>query len=1042
MKLYESAVKKPISTILIFVGVAVMGLFSLSQLSVDLMPDIEVNTLTVVTTYPGASASDIETNVSRPLENVLNSCENLKKITSTSRDNISLVTLEFNYGTDIDVAGNDIRDKMDMVKSSLPDEVGNSIIFKFSMDMIPVVIYSATAVESSDALYKILDEKIANPLNRVNGVGAVSISGAPQRQIEVSVSPEKLESYNLTVEQIAGVIAQENLNVPAGSFDIGTQTYSLRVEGEFKESSELMDIVVASYGGQNIYLHDVATVSDTIKGRIQESYTNGVKGASIVVQKQSGSNTVEIAEKIKEIMPELQKTLPPDITITEVIDTSEFIETSIDSLMETIILACLFVMVIVLFFLGRWRATFIVIIAIPVSLVASFIYLMITGGTLNIISLSSLSIAIGLVVDDAIVILENVTTHIERGSSPKEAAVYGTNEVAVAVMASTLTIVAVFLPMTLAGGLAGVMFKQLGWMVSIMIMVSLIVALTLTPVLCSQMLRLNPKQGKFFTRIYAPIQRFLDNLDEWYANILNVAIRNRWKTVMLSLVLLVGIFAISGLFLKTEFMPSSDNNQISVKIHLNTGTRMELAREKALEITQLIKDKYPEVEVANATYGQADENNLFAAVMQENATNLISFNLRTVKANKRDRSIFEISDRLRDDFANMPDLYKFQVTPGGSNMLMGGSSTVDVEIYGHNLEVTDHIAAQMKQRFDQIDGFVDVLISRADYRAEYQVDFDRAKLAENGLNSATVASFIRNRINGLILSKFREDGDEYDIVVRYGEEYRQSIEAIENIIVYNSQGSPIRIKELGKVVEKASLPQIDRQNRQRIVKVQGSLSGRALSDVIADVNTAINDMTINGNIPAEIGVQIAGSFEEQQETFGDLFLLMMLCVLLVYIVMAAQFESLTYPFIIMFSLPFGVAGVLLALMITGQPLSLMAMIGIVMLIGIVVKNGIVLIDYVNLNRERGMLIDKAVVSGGKSRLRPVLMTTLTAVLGMIPMAIPRGQGSEMWQPMGAAIVGGLLLSTLLTLVLVPALYSIFGGVGVRNKRKKFRKLYS
>ena len=1042
MKLYESAVKKPISTILIFVGVAVMGLYSLSQLSVDLMPDIEVNTLTVVTTYPGASASDIETNVSRPLEDVLNSCENLKKITSTSRDNISLVTLEFNYGTNIDAAGNDVRDKMDMVKSSLPDEVGNPIIFKFSMDMIPVVIYSATAVESSDALYKILDEKIANPLNRVNGVGAVSISGAPQRQIDVSVSPERLESYNLTVEQIAGVIAQENLNVPAGSFDIGTQTYSLRVEGEFKESSELLNVVVASYGGQNVYLHDVATVSDTIKGRVQESYANGVKGAAIVVQKQSGSNTVEIAKKIKEIMPELQQSLPPDIIISEVMDTSEFIETSIDSLMETIILACLFVMVIVLFFLGRWRATFIVIIAIPISLVASFIYLMITGGTLNIISLSSLSIAIGLVVDDAIVILENVTTHIERGSSPKEAAIYGTNEVAVAVMASTLTIVAVFMPMTLAGGLAGVMFQQLGWMVSIMILVSLVVALTLTPVLCSQMLRLNPNQGKFFAKIYSPIQRFLDNLDEWYAKILGVAVRNRWKTVVFSLLLLVGIFVLSGIFLKTEFMPASDNNMISLDIHLNTGTRMEIAREKALEITQLIKDKYPEIEVTNATYGQADDNNLFAAVMQENATNLITFNLRTVKANKRNRSIFEISDELRADFANMPDLYKYKVTPGGSNMMMGGGSTVDVEIYGHSLEQTDRIASLMKQRFDRIDGFVDVLISRADYRSEYQVEFDRAKLAENGLNSATAASFIRNRINGLTLSKFREDGDEYDIVVRYGEEYRQSIEAIENIIVYNSQGNPLRIGQLGKVVEKASLPQIDRQNRQRVVKVQGSLSGRALSEVIGDVNTAIKEMNAAGDIPAEIGVQIAGSFEEQQETNSDLFLLMMLCVLLVYIVMAAQFESMTYPFIIMFSLPFGLAGVLLALMITGQPLSLMAMIGIVMLIGIVVKNGIVLIDYVNLNRERGMLIDKAVISGGKSRLRPVLMTSLTAVLGMIPMAIPRGQGSEMWQPMGTAIVGGLLLSTLLTLVLVPALYSIFGGVGVRNKRKKHRKIYS
>ena len=1041
MSLYSTAVKKPVTTALIFVGVVILGLFSYTRLSVDLFPKIETNMLTVITAYAGASASDIETNVTRPIEDVLNSCENLKKITSQSKDNMSLVTLEFNYGTDINTATNDVRDKLDMVKSRLPKEISNPIIFKFSMDMIPVVIYSATAKENVNSLYKILDEKIANPLNRINGVGAVMISGTPQRQVQVNVSPEKLESYQMTVEQIANVIQMENLNIPAGSFDIGRETYSLRIEGEFKASDQLLDIVIGNRGGKSIYLKDVASINDTIQSRIQESYANGVKGGLIIVQKQSGANTVSIAKTINAKMPELQKTLPPDVQLSLVMDSSTFIQNSVNNLTETIILALLFVVIVVILFLGRWRATFIVIIAIPISLIVSFIYLMITGGTLNIISLSSISIAIGMVVDDAIVVLENVTTHIERGSKPKEAAVYATNEVGVAVMASTLTIVAVFFPMTMTTGLAGVMFGQLGWMVTIMIVTSVVVALSLTPMLCSQMLRLTNTQGKVFDKLYAPVQRALDKLDVFYANVVNLAVRNRRKTLLVCFSIFVVTMILSAFFIKFDFMPASDNSMIVAEVYLPTGTRMEVARATGMKINDILKEKYPEIRVLSFSVGQADESNTFAA-MNANASNLINYRLRCVDLNKRSRSIYNIADEFRKDLNNMPELYKFKVTPGGGGGMMGtGASTVDVEIYGYDLATTDRIAKEFKQRLANVKGLRDLTISRQDYRAEYQIDFDREKLAENGLNSATVANFVRNRINGLVSSKYREDGDEYNIVVQYAEKYRQSIETIEDIIVYNNMGTPIKVRELGKVVEKSSLPQIDRQNRQRIIKVQGSIYNAALSEVVGGINKVISEMQEEDKIPSEIGIKIGGTYTDQQDTNSDLGLLMLLCVLLVYIVMAAQFESLTYPFIIILSLLFGLSGVLLALMLTGKPMSLMAMIGLVMLIGIVVKNGIVLIDYINLNRERGMSIDKAVISAGKSRLRPILMTTTTTVLGMIPLAIPRGAGSEMWQPMGIAIVGGLTLSTILTLVYVPALYSIFGANGVKRKRKKIEKMY-
>lgn len=1039
MSLYSSAVKKPVTTALIFVGVALFGLFSLTKLPVDLFPNIETNSLTVITAYAGASASDIETNVTRPMENILNSAENLKKITSQSKDNMSLVTLEFNYGTNIDLATNDVRDKIEMVRSSLPDDVSNPIIFKFSTDMMPVVIYTATATESVNGLYKILDDKIANPLNRVEGVGAVSISGAPKRQVQVNVSPEKLEAYNLTVEKIANVINMENLNIPAGSFDVGTNTYSLRMEGEMKRSEDLLYLVVGSQNGRNIYLKDVATVADTLQSRIQEAYTNGVQGAMIIVQKQSGANTVAIANKVNKIMPELQKTLPTDVTLTMMMDTSDFIKESISSLAETIILAIVFVVLIVMFFLGRWRATAIVVLAIPVSLVASFIYLMAKTGSLNIISLSSLTIAIGLVVDDTIVVLENITKHIERGATPKQAAVHGTNEVGVAVIASTLTIIAVFFPMTMATGFAGVMFGELGWMVTIMITVSLIAALSLTPMLCSQLLRLTNTQGKLFDKLYAPIGRALDRLDEWYRKVVNACVRNRWRTLTIAFATVLFIMVPACNLVKMDFMPATDNNMITATVYLPTGTRMEVARETALKIDRIVKEKYPEIKTRSFTVGQADENNSFAS-MQTNGTNLISFRFRAIDADTRKRSIYEMGEGMREDLSNMPELYKYIVVPGGSGGMMGsGASTVDVEIYGYDLALTDKIAQEFKVRLAEVKGLKDLNISRQDYRTEYQMDFDREKLAENGLNSATVATYVRNRINGSFTTKFREEGDEYDLVVRYAENHRQSLEDIQNITVYNAMNTPIRLRELGTVVEKSTLPQIDRQNRQRVNKVQGSIYKAALSEVVAGAEKVIDEMRKDGTIPPEIGISIGGSTVDQQESNAALGLLMVLCVLLVYIVMAAQFESLSYPFIIVLSLIFGMAGVYLGLMVCGQSLSLMGMVGIVMLIGIVVKNGIVFIDYANLNRERGMSVDKAIVDAGRSRLRPILMTTCTTVLGMIPMAIPRGAGSAMWQPLGIAVVFGLSFSTILTLIYVPALYSIFGSNGIRRSRKKYAK---
>lgn len=1035
MSLYEGAVKKPIMTSLCFVAIAILGVFSLQKLPIDLYPDIESNVIMVMTAYPGASAADIETNLTRPLENTLNAVSNLKHITSQSKENISLITLEFEYGYDIDVLTNDVRDKLDMVKSSLPDEAETPIIFKFDADMIPIVLLSVQAEESMPALYKILDDNVANPLARISGVGTVSIAGAPEREIQIYVDPERLEAYHLTVEGISSVIAAENRNIPGGTFDIGSDTYALRVQGEFTDARQMNDIVVGTFNGRTIYLRDVATVHDSVEERAQEAYNDGVQGAMIVIQKQSGANSVQISKAVLDALPRLQKNLPSDVKLGIIVNTSDNINNTIDSLFETVMLALLFVTLVVLFFLGRWRATIIVVITIPISLVASFIYLAITDSSLNIISLSALSIAIGMVVDDAIVVLENVTTHIERGSDPKQAAIHGTNEVGISVIASTLTLIAVFFPLTMVSGMTGIFFKELGWMVTIIMIVSTTSALSLTPMLCSQLLRLNPKQSKLFKLLYHPIERGLDRFDDFYASILNWSVRHR-KTVIFSC---LGIFVASMFLVSqvgTEFFPSQDNGRIGVSIEMPIGTRTEISKEISMKLYDQWTKKYPEIKVCNFTVGQASADNSFAS-MQENGTHIISFNIRLADLEDRDRSLSEICDLMRDDLRHYPEIRKFEVKLGGGNSGMGGQATLDYEIYGYSFEETDRVAAMLQEKLLAIKGCAEVIISRGEYQPEYQVDFDREKLALNGLNLSTAATFLRNRINGATASLFREEGDEYDIKVMYAPEFRTSIEDIENIVIYNSQGKGVRVREVGTVVERFAPPTIERKDRERINTVSAVISGVPMSDVVEAMDKELKKM----DIPLGISVQLAGTYEDQQDSFGDLFSLMILIILLVFIVMAAQFESLTYPFIIMFAIPFSFSGVFLALWMSGSTLNVMSLIGAIMLIGIVVKNGIVLIDYIILNRERGQGILTAVVQGGKSRLRPVIMTTLTTILGMVPMAIGTGEGSEMWRPMGTAVIGGLTMSTILTLILVPVLYCVFAGVGVDRRRKKLHNRF-
>ena len=1030
MSIYRKAVNNPVTTALIFIAMAIFGVFSLINISLDRFPKFDANVIMVMSSYPGASAEDIETNLTKVLENSLNGVSDLKDITSTSKENMSLITLKFIEGVDIDVATNDVRDKLDMVNSVLPDGASLPFIFKFSADDMPIMIMAATAKESLPALEKILDDKLATPLARVSGVGTVSVAGAPQREIQVYCDPNKLEAYGLTVSGISSIIASENRNVPSGSIDIGSNSYALRVEKEFKNANEMLDIVVGHVNGKTIYLRDVARVVDGVEERYQEAVIDGVQGAQIVIQKQADANAVNVIRGIKKEMKKIEKNLPSDITITTVMDSSHNILNTLDSLKETILVTFLIVMLVVYLFLGRWRSTFIIVLAIPVSLLASLMYLWATGNTLNIVSMSALSIAIGMVVDDAIVVLENISTHLEKGAKPKEAAVHATQEVGISVIASTLTMLAVFMPLTMIKGMAGVMFKQLGWITSIIMIVSTIGALTLIPMLCAQFLRFKPKKSKLNQLIFGNFSRFIDWISRGYGRFISWCIGHRTIVTLISIVVFAATVVFLGPKVKTEYFATSDQGRITLQLELPAGTGQDITREIGYELYSKFVDQIPEIESCAFSFGQASSDNAFAS-MQNNGTHILAYNINIGSMEDRVRSQSEIADIVRSILADYPQFKKVKVTEGG--MGMGGASTVDIEVYGYDFETTDRIAKELQEKMLASGKCAQVLLSRDEYTPEYQVDFDREKLAVNGLNTTTASSYFSAAMNGAMQSYYREDGDEYDIRVRYAPEFRSSIEDIDNIIIYNNQGKGVRIKELGKVVETLTPPSIQRKNRERLITVSAVVArGVALSDVAAAAQAAIDST----DIPSELATKIAGTVEDQKDAFGDLIMLLVMIIILVYIVMASQFESFMSPFVIMFSIPFAFVGVILGLIITGTPLGVMGMIGILILMGIVVKNGIVLIDYTILMRERGFSVAEASVIAAKSRLRPILMTTLTTVLGMIPMAVGQGEGAEMWRSLGMVVAWGLSISTLVTLVIIPTVYASMASWQERRAARK------
>ena len=1049
MAIYKSAIEKPVTTALIFVAVIVIGIYSFLKLPIDQFPEMDPPYITVMTTYPGASASEMETNVTKIMENALTSVDHLKHITSQSKDNISVVTLELEWGENMDEAVNDVRSFVDMAANNLPDNCAKPVIFKLSTSSMPICQYSITADETYAGLDKILNDEVVPQLNHIDGIGNISLAGAPDRYVYDNIYQEKLDAYGITLEQVGQVVTANNLNLSSGTIKMPQEQYQMQVRSEYIESSEIENLMVAmTPQGQQVFIRDIATVKDTIKDLALDEKTNGREAVRLIIAKQTGANTVQVCRDVRAELAKIQKQLPTDVKIEKIYDSSENIQNSINSLEESVLYALLFVVLVVLFFLGKWRATIIIGITIPIALIVAFIYLGLADSSLNIISLCSLTIAIGMVVDDAIVVLENITRHVERGEDPHEASIYATNEVWVSVIATTLVLVAVFVPLTMLSGMAGIMFHELGWIVTVVCCTSTLVAISLTPMLCSKLLKakkvhvdeqgnlVDDEAGKkgWYERT---VVRALDVIDEYYAKSLGWCLNHKFVTFLI-LLAFFGLSLTPAFMGKigTDFMQQQDNGRLSVTVKLQRGTRIEETLKTARKLEARFVELVPEIQLINTSAGSNDDATI-AALFSSTMNNKIQMTIRLPKKWERDRDIWTIAEILRQEMASYPEINEYQcvVSSGGPG---GNGNTVDLEIYGYDFDKTSQLAEQCRQLISQLPGARDVNISREDDRPDIKITVDKEKASRLGLSSATISTYLRNRVAGMSCGYLKDDGSEYDIVVRLEEEDRNSISDILNLSIPTATGKSVKLTEVASVGEYWAPPTIERKARQRIVTVKATPYNTTLGEL---ANAITSEVVPQLDLPVGYSTHIGGNVETQQDTFHDMILLGLMIIMLVYIVMASQFESLRMPAIIMFTIPFALSGVIIALWLTGRSLDMIGALGLVLLVGIVVKNGIVLVDYINLMRERGYELNQAIQMSGRSRIRPVLMTAFTTILGMIPMAVSSGEGAEMWQPLGIVVIGGLTVSTFLTLYVVPVLYGVMSRHGDRDKQEALRKKF-
>jgi HAE1 family hydrophobic/amphiphilic exporter-1 len=1038
MKIADLSINRAVTFTMIFIGVIAFGLVSLGRLNPELFPNVTFPAITVITSYTGVGSEDLEKLIARPVEGAVSTVTGVKEVTSTCKEGMEVTIVKFAWGTNMDVASSDIRERLDLIKSVLPKDAGDPLIFKFDVSLQPIMFVGISSETLSPAeLRKMSEDDISPIIERIDGVASISTRGGEKRQIQVQIDRSKLESRGLSVQAVMGVIAGENITSPAGQIDEDKSTKLIRTVGEFTSVDQIGKIVVKYQDGAPVYVRDVAEILDTYADKTDQVYYNGKPVITFMVQKQADANTVKVVDKVNKSLKELQKKYEGKISFSVIMDNSQYIRDSLNSVTSSAIQGGLLAVLVLFFFLYNIRSVLIIASAIPISIIATFSIMDLAHVSLNIISMAGLALGIGMLVDDAIVVLENTYRHREEGEDRRKAASNGAAEVAIAVIASTLTTLAVFVPVIFVPGIAGVLFKDQALTVSFSLTASLFVAFTLVPLLASRFLKLESegKQTGWFHRITRTLESYKLGLDKFYQKRLNWALDHR-KTVLIT-VLILFLSSVSLFYpfrlIGTEFTGMFDQGEIQFSIETPPGTRLEVTEAVAERADRVIKEVAGDD--VKSTYITVGSGEGISALFGGSGSNAASIRVEMKKINERKRSQKEVELDIKEHLIGIPGIKLVSNNAIASILGMGGSD-INIEVYGYDREIAKNLSNKIKIMVENIKGTADVQTSLSDTTPELRVAVDREKAYALGLNVANIASTLQTDVLGTVATRFREGSDEYDILVRYKKSDRMTREDVYNTPIMSPMMNQVQLRNIATLQPSQGSISIDRKKQERIVTVTGKPRGRDLGSVTRDIKAGLSSMAI----PPGFTVVIGGSSSDMAESFKWLGFALIGAVFLVFAVMASLYESFVTPFIIMFTFPLGIIGVAWLFFFTGTPFSLTAFIGLIVLAGIVVKNGIVMIDYVGQLRNRGMSLREATVKGAETRLRPIVMTTLTTIFGMIPLALGLGAGSETSFPLARAVVGGLSVSTILTLLFLPVLYTIISEYRIkRSEKKSFKK---
>lgn len=1015
MNLPKFSVQRPVTILMFFIALIVIGFVSYGRLGLDLLPDMSFPISAVMVSYPGVAPEEIETLITIPLEEILSTIHRIDKISSVSREGSSMLLLSFQWGTNMDIASLEIREKIDQIKRILPEGASDPNVFKFDPSMIPIMVLGMNSEQYKlNEMEKFARDIVKPRLERMEGIALASLSGGLEREILISLDNRRLKANNLTLDNVVMALRSENINLPAGSIREGNVDYLIRTLGRFKSIEDIENVIISNIQGNQIPIKDIATVTDTFKEQNIEAYINGFAGISFSLQKESGTNSVIVANGVISELNSINNVLPGDIQLMVVFDSSDFIKKTIAEVSNNLLIGAILAMLILYVFLRSIKSTLIIGLSIPISVISTFTLLYFSKLTLNMMTLGGLSLGVGMLVDNSIVVLENIFLHQESGEEASLAAVSGANGVGEAITASTLTTIAVFLPLVYVSGIAGELFKTMGLTITFSLLMSLLVALTLIPMLSSKQGRNiretsssdNDSSQKSSEKVKK--RGFYNFIVKEYSYLINWALRHRGIVVIIAVIILIISFSLITL-VGTEFFPAMDQGNFTINISLPVGTNFNVTKEITREIEKTVIN-IPEIKDTFTTIGSGGE--MGAGSSANNSTIMATL----VEKSKRSRNSAEIIAELRERIGEYPDT---TIYFSEQSLSISSGSPLTINITGDSIEELDFVSRAIISQLSEVEGVYDLQSSVEEVRPELHIDIDREKVNLYGLSAGQVASNIQDALLGKVAGFFQEGGDQYDITVKLEKSDYDEIQELESMIISSNYGLQIPLKEIAEIKTGTGPQGINRENQQRQVTVTGNISGRFLGSVILDCKEKLDSLVL----PDGYQYIFAGEQQEMVKSFRELFYALILSLVLVYMIIAAQFESLLFPFAVILSVPFGFIGVIIGLMLTGTSLNVLSLIGLIMLGGIVVNNAIVLIDYINQLRKRGVERNDAIIQAGKTRLRPILMTTLTTILAMIPMAFATGEGAEMRTSLAITIMGGLTSSTFLTLIFIPIFYS-------------------